>query len=164
SKVKDGKVEALYESSGPFKEGSVHRGRVIGYSTFDGMYLMTFEPTIIEQQFIRLEDSVSGKIAQLCLDSEKLGKVDKIATEATTVNTFQPGTVVDVLVTSTTGRGLLGKILGHLPVTADLIHSGAGPDAVDLDAKYKIGSRVKARVICTFPNAKNPKLGISLLP
>ncbi|CRK35725.1 hypothetical protein BN1708_001355, partial [Verticillium longisporum] len=111
-----------------------------------------------------LVKSVSGKIAQLCLDSEKLGKVDNIATEATTVNTFQPGTVVDVLVTSTTGRGLLGKILGHLPVTADLIHSGAGPDAVDLDAKYKIGSRVKARVICTFPNAKNPKLGISLLP
>ncbi|PNH39385.1 hypothetical protein VD0004_g7497 [Verticillium dahliae] len=111
-----------------------------------------------------LVKSVSGKIAQLCLDSEKMGKVDNMATEATTVNTFQPGTVVDVLVTSTTGRGLLGKILGHLPVTADLIHSGAGPDAVDLDAKYKIGSRVKARVICTFPNAKNPKLGISLLP
>lgn len=111
-----------------------------------------------------LVKSVSGKIAQLTLDAAKLSKIDAVPGEATTVNAFQPGTAADILVTSVTGRGLIGKLLGHLPVTADLVHSGAGPDGVHLETKYKVGSRVKARIICNFPSAKSPKLGISLLP
>ncbi|KAL2753269.1 hypothetical protein ACRALDRAFT_1083063 [Sodiomyces alcalophilus JCM 7366] len=114
--------------------------------------------------FLCLVKAVSGKVAQLTMDPAKLGNVESIANTANTVNSFQPGSAVDVLVTAVSGRGLSGKILGHLAVTADLIHSGAGPDGVDLESKYKVGSRVNARVICTFPAAKNPKLGISLLP
>ncbi|ROT38446.1 rRNA biogenesis protein RRP5 [Sodiomyces alkalinus F11] len=123
--------------------------------------IMNLQPGAV---FLCLVKTVSGKVAQLTMDPAKLGSVEAIANTATTVNSFQPGSAVDVLVTAVSGRGLSGKILGHLTVTADLVHSGAGPDGVDLEAKHRVGSRVNARVICTFPAARDPKLGISLLP
>ncbi|KAF4903433.1 rRNA biogenesis protein rrp5 [Colletotrichum fructicola] len=107
---------------------------------------------------------VTGIVVQLSADPQKLGNTSNVASNAPTINSFLPGTLADVLLTEVTKRGLQGKLLGHLPVTADLIHSGVGPDGVDLDAKYKVGGRVKARIICNFPAAKEPKLGISLLP
>ncbi|EXL72469.1 hypothetical protein FOPG_11951 [Fusarium oxysporum f. sp. conglutinans race 2 54008] len=106
----------------------------------------------------------NGKIAQLSLQQKKIGNPKSVPADATTINTFLPGTMADVLISNTDRRGLSGKIMGHLDVTADIIQSGAGPAGVSLDTAYKIGSRVKARVICNFPGAREPKLGISLLP
>ncbi|GKT46858.1 rRNA methyltransferase 1, mitochondrial [Colletotrichum spaethianum] len=108
--------------------------------------------------------SVTGIVVQLSTDPLKLGNTSLVASTAPTINSFLPGSLADVLLTEVTSRGLQGKLLGHLPVTADLIHSGVGPDGVDLEAKYTVGSRVKARIICNFPAAREPKLGISLLP
>ncbi|WYZ39924.1 hypothetical protein EsH8_IV_000265 [Colletotrichum jinshuiense] len=108
--------------------------------------------------------SVTGIIVQLSTDPLKLGNTSLVASTAPTINSFLPGSLADVLLTEVTKRGLQGKLLGHLPVTADLIHSGVGPDGVDLESKYKVGNRVKARIICNFPAAREPKLGISLLP
>ncbi|KND89002.1 rRNA biogenesis protein rrp5 [Tolypocladium ophioglossoides CBS 100239] len=106
----------------------------------------------------------SGKVAQLSLLQKRLGNIKSVPSEATTINTFLPGTAVDVLISNADRRGLAGKVMGHLDVTADLVHSGVGPNDTDLEATYKIGTKVKARVICNFPTAKDPKLGISLLP
>ncbi|TDZ32214.1 rRNA biogenesis protein rrp5 [Colletotrichum spinosum] len=108
--------------------------------------------------------SVTGIVVQLSTDPMKLGNTSLVATNAPTINSFLPGTLADILLTEVTRRGLQGKLLGHLPVTADLIHSGVGPDNVSLESKYKVGERVKARIICNFPAAKEPKLGMSLLP
>ena len=106
----------------------------------------------------------NGSVVQLSLQHKKLGSVKSVPSDASTINTFLPGTAVDVLITNTDRRGLTGKVIGHLDVTADLVHSGVGPDNTDLESSYKIGSKIKARVICNFPTAKEPKLGISLLP
>ncbi|KAL7945801.1 hypothetical protein V8C42DRAFT_321608 [Trichoderma barbatum] len=106
----------------------------------------------------------SSKIVQLSLKQDKLGSTKAFPADATTINTFLPGTLVSVLVSENEGRGLAGKIMGTVDATADLIHSGIGPNDTDLKAKYKIGSKIKARIICNFPTAKDPKLGISLLP
>ncbi|KAH6893483.1 hypothetical protein B0T10DRAFT_482377 [Thelonectria olida] len=111
-----------------------------------------------------ISKGANGKMAQLSLKHEKLGDPKAVPVDATTISTFLPGTIADVLVSNTDRRGLAGKVLGSLDVTADLIHSGAGPAGVSLESAYKIGSRVKARVICNFPAAREPKLGISLLP
>ncbi|KAG6003597.1 hypothetical protein E4U21_001885 [Claviceps maximensis] len=105
----------------------------------------------------------NGNVAQLSLLQKKLGNANNVPKDATTINTFLPGTTVSVIVTHTDRRGLAGKVLGHLDVTADLVHSGVGPDNIDLESTYKVGSRIKARVICNFPAAREPKLGISLL-
>lgn len=106
----------------------------------------------------------SGKVVQLSLLEKRLGNIKAVPSEATTVNAYMPGTTAEVLVTNIEGRGLVGKIMGHLDATADLIHSGVGPAGVSIDTAYKIGSKVKARVICTYPGAKEPKVGISMLP
>lgn len=106
----------------------------------------------------------SAKTVQLSLMQDKLGSTKAFPADATTINTFLPGTLVNILVSENEGRGLGGKIMGAVDATADLIHSGVGPNDTDLKAKYKVGSKVKARIICNFPTAKDPKLGISLLP
>lgn len=106
----------------------------------------------------------SAKTVQLSLMQDKLGSTKAFPADATTINTFLPGTLVNILVSENEGRGLGGKIMGAVDATADLIHSGVGPNDTDLKAKYKVGSKIKARIICNFPTAKEPKLGISLLP
>lgn len=107
--------------------------------------------------------STNRKVAQLSIKSEKLGNIKNFPAEATTINTFVPGTAVEVLLNEISEHGFIGKVLGDLDVTADLIHSGIGPHGTDLSAKHKVPSKVKARVICTFPEAKTPKLGVSIL-
>ncbi|KAL5627273.1 hypothetical protein BROUX41_003426 [Berkeleyomyces rouxiae] len=106
----------------------------------------------------------SGKVAQLTTQIAKISSIKNMPHEATTINTFIPGTVVDLLVGGITWGGLYGKILGSLDATADLIHSGVGPLSASLEDKYKIGSKVKARVICSFASATAQKVGVSLLP
>lgn len=105
-----------------------------------------------------------GKITQLSTLRSDIRSIKNDPSTATTINTFLPGTVADVLITEVSTRGIIGKVMGHLDVTADLVHSGAGPYGTDLEEKYKAGSRIKARIVCTFPAAKNPKLGVSVLP
>ncbi|KAI0480568.1 hypothetical protein GGR56DRAFT_664148 [Xylariaceae sp. FL0804] len=105
----------------------------------------------------------NGKILQLTTLPKKLGKVQNFASQATTINVFLPGCAVEFMVSEITNRGIAGKVMGSLDVTADLIHSGLGPKALDLESKYSVGKKVKARVICNFPAAKEPKIGISLL-
>lgn len=107
--------------------------------------------------------SANRKVVQLSTKREKLGNVKNVPAEAATINAFVPGTAVDVLVSEISDRGLIGKVMGDLDVTADHIHSGIGPNGTDLEAKYSVGSKIKARVICTFPEARKPKIGISLL-
>ncbi|KAK4252154.1 hypothetical protein C7999DRAFT_27398 [Corynascus novoguineensis] len=108
--------------------------------------------------------AAGGKVVQLSTLSDRLGNPKHNPAEATTIGSFLPGAAADVLVAEVSQHGVVGKVMGHLDVTADLVHSGAGPDGVAIVDQFKVGSRVKARIICTFPNAKLPKLGISLLP
>lgn len=107
--------------------------------------------------------STNRKVVQLSTQIEKMGSLKNFPSQATTINTYLPGTAVDVLVTELSARGIAGKVMGHLDVTADDMHSGVGPNGADLEEKYQVGSRLKARVICTFPDARKPKLGISVL-
>ncbi|KAH8599837.1 hypothetical protein B0O99DRAFT_611188 [Bisporella sp. PMI_857] len=109
--------------------------------------------------------SSNGKIVKLSANMEKIANPRKpnILTDAPTIEAFLPGTAVELLVAETTSRGVHGKVMGMLDVTADLIHSGTSATGKDLEKKYKVGSKVKGRIICTFPAAEPPKLGISLL-
>ncbi|KAK4190364.1 hypothetical protein QBC35DRAFT_79376 [Podospora australis] len=111
-----------------------------------------------------VSSKAKGKVVQLSTLVDRLGSIKNHPSEATTIDSYLPGTAADILVSEVNHHGIVGKLMGSLDVTADLVHSGAGPDGVDITEKYKIGSRLKARIICTFPIAKKPKLGISLLP
>lgn len=108
--------------------------------------------------------SPNKRVVQLTTLADKVGSLKAVPFDATTINTFLPGSVVEVLVSETTWGGVVGKALGHLDITADLMHSGAATESADLESAYKVGSKIKGRVICNFVTAKDPKLGISLLP
>lgn len=85
-------------------------------------------------------------------------------TDAPTVDAFQPGTAVDVLITESGPRGVVGKVMGMIDVSADAIHSGAFDDNVDISTKYKVGTKTKARLIWTLPKDDDSRwIGISLL-
>ena len=109
--------------------------------------------------------SSDGRIIKLSADLHKAGNLKKsnFLAEAPTIDLFLPGTAVDMLITDVSSSGVTGKIMGLLDVTADLIHSGAAESQKDISEKYKIGSKVKARIICTFPNVEPRRLGVSLL-
>ena len=109
--------------------------------------------------------SSNGNIVKLSADPRKIGDVRKgnFLADAPTVDSLLPGTAVEVLVSEVTKSGLAGKVMGVLDVTADLVHSGAAANSKTLDNRYTVGTKIKARVICTFPAADEKKLGISLL-
>lgn len=109
--------------------------------------------------------SSNGQIVKLSADTQKIGNLKKSGylTEAPTIDAFLPGTAVEMLVADVTPKGVVGKVMGMVDVTADVIHSGAAASNKDIEKKYKIGSKIKGRIICTFPNAEPQKLGISLL-
>ncbi|THY90587.1 nucleic acid-binding protein [Aureobasidium pullulans] len=105
-----------------------------------------------------------NKVIKLAPDFTKMGDINKhCLSDAPTIDAFLPGTAVEVLVTESSRGGIATKVMGMLDATADVIHSGAGARVDDVSKKYKIGSKVKARVICTFHSAENKKLGISFL-
>ncbi|KAG0648782.1 U3 small nucleolar RNA-associated rrp5 [Hyphodiscus hymeniophilus] len=108
--------------------------------------------------------SLNGKIIKLSADTDKIANFKKLnyLSVAPTVDAFLPGTAVEILVADVTPRGIMGKVMGMVDVTADLTHSGAG-SGKGLEQKYKIGSKIKGRIICNFPTADPPKLGFSLL-
>ncbi len=109
--------------------------------------------------------SSNGNIIKLSTDPQKAGNIKKghFLIDAPTVDSFLPGTAIEILVSEVTPSGIAGKAMGLLDVTADLIHSGAAASGKELAKKYTTGSKVKGRIICTFPTIEQKKLGISLL-
>lgn len=109
--------------------------------------------------------SSNGNIIKLSADSRKAGNINQghFLTDAPSVDSFLPGTAVEVLISEVTGSGIAGKVMGMLDVTADLIHSGAASSEKGFEKKYKLGSKITARIICTFPTADQKRLGVSML-
>ena len=109
--------------------------------------------------------SSNGRIIKLSADTQRIGNIKKSSflAAAPTVNSFLPGSAVELLVSVVSSTGITGKVMGLLDVTADLIHSGAIASGKELEKKYTVGTKVKGRVICTFPTAEEKKLGVSFL-
>lgn len=107
----------------------------------------------------------NSNIFNLCADHVVAGEVKKhnFLTDAPSVDSFFPGTAVEILVSEVTTSGIAGKVMGLLDVTADTIHCGAAAGGKELAHRYTTGSKVKGRVICTFPTSDTKKIGISLL-
>jgi len=108
--------------------------------------------------------SSNGAIIKLSVDPTKIGATKKgsYVTDAPTIDCFLPGTAVDVLISEVTPSGITGKVMGMLNVTADYIHSGAASSGKDLEKRFSTGTKVRGRIICTFPGAEEKKVGISL--
>ncbi|KAI8932023.1 hypothetical protein NX059_010917 [Plenodomus lindquistii] len=106
-----------------------------------------------------------GRIVKLSADHAKAGNLTKGNTliDAPTIDVFLPGTAVDVLIADSTSSTITGKIMGLIDCTADAYHSGATEKGADVSQKYKLGSKVKGRVLFTCPDSDPRKVGVSLL-
>ncbi|KAI9785381.1 MAG: rRNA biogenesis protein rrp5 [Geoglossum umbratile] len=107
--------------------------------------------------------SSNGNIVKLSADAQKAGNLKKsnLVVEAPTVDAFLPGTAVELLVSEVRHDGIVGKIMGMLDVTADLIHSGGATSGKDLDGMFRAGDKIKGRIIFTCPNSDPKKLAVS---
>ena len=111
-----------------------------------------------------LSRSSNGKTFKLSLDPQKISNVKDgaLVKDAPSVESFLPGTAIEILVSDVDTSGLRGKLMGLLDVTADTIHSGSAASDKELKKRYPVGSKARARVLCTFPTSESKKLGISL--
>ncbi|KPI39011.1 rRNA biogenesis protein rrp5 [Cyphellophora attinorum] len=73
--------------------------------------------------------------------------VQKAAKAPPTVDAFLPGTVAEILLTEVQASGLVGKVMGALTTTADILHSGAFKDKQSFAESYKVGAKVKGRLL-----------------
>ncbi|KAF3018633.1 rRNA bioproteinsis protein rrp5 [Penicillium rubens] len=106
----------------------------------------------------------SGNVIKLSSNFQTSASIKKsnYLSSAPTINTFLPGTAAEVLLTEVTSNGMIGKIMGMLDATVDLVQSSIN-GKVDLEKKYKIGAKIKGRIISTFPAAEPLKVGFSML-
>ncbi|KAL7272217.1 rRNA biogenesis protein rrp5 [Rhizina undulata] len=117
--------------------------------------------------------SSNGKIVKLSADLEqKPSKKGKLThgksawwlADAPTIDTFLPGTGVEFFVTEVgKSGGIVGQIMGMLHGVIDFFHA-VGWEEKELGEKIKVGSKIKARVISTFPQSDPKKVGLSILP
>lgn len=106
----------------------------------------------------------SGNVIKLSSNFQTSASIKKsnYLSSAPTINTFLPGTAAEILLTEVTPNGMIGKIMGMLDATVDLVQSSIN-GKVDLERKYKIGAKIKGRIISTFPAAEPFKVSFSLL-
>lgn len=52
---------STHATSGLWKVGSVHKGRVIGYSAFDGLLQVSLQSSVLERRFMKVQDLRVGE-------------------------------------------------------------------------------------------------------
>ena len=115
--------------------------------------------------FLCLITSTKGGVLKLSADLSRAGDIKKVFLSSTpSVNTLLPGNAVEILVTATSATDVTGKIMGIVDATADHIHSGNPTADGAMDERYKIGMKIKGRIIFTLPKGENQRVGLSLLP
>ncbi|KAL4923952.1 putative rRNA biogenesis protein RRP5 [Aspergillus undulatus] len=73
SRLADGQVETISSDHGPFKIGSTHEARIVGYSGLDNLYSLSFEKKVIDQPFLRLEDVTLGAVVKVTITKVIIG-------------------------------------------------------------------------------------------
>ncbi|KAF2859987.1 hypothetical protein K470DRAFT_217955 [Piedraia hortae CBS 480.64] len=114
----------------------------------------------------------NGKVVKLspnparfsALTTQKRGSAPVLG-EAPTVRAFLPGVAVQLLITESGPGGVAGKVMGMVDIIVDIMHTGIGASKdVNLSQKYKIGSKIDARITWSLPvDDDRRKIGASLL-
>ncbi|KAG5439396.1 hypothetical protein PCANB_001970 [Pneumocystis canis] len=70
SHLSDNKIESISPTTGHYKINSSHRAKVIGFSSIDGIYILSMQNSVYNQSHLRLEDFsiaelVSGTIEKI---------------------------------------------------------------------------------------------------
>ena len=131
SKISDGKVETLSESIGRYKVGSVHKARIIGYNSVDGLFIVSMEPKVIDQAFLRIEDVKVGQVVKSSVEKVMIG------------DNGVSGVIVKI------AEGITGLVPETHLADIHLQHP---------EKKFREGSIVTARVLSTDPQKRQIRL------
>lgn len=109
--------------------------------------------------------NASGNVIKLSskLQSSASIKHSHFLGAAPTINSYLPGVAAEILLTEVTPNGMAGKIMGMLDTVVDVVQSGADDGKLDLERKWKMGAKIKGRIVSTFPNSEPFKVGFSML-
>jgi rRNA biogenesis protein RRP5 len=109
--------------------------------------------------------NASGNVIKLSskLQSSASIKHSHFLSAAPTINSFLPGVAAEILLTEVAPNGMAGKIMGMLDTVVDVVQSGADDGKLDLERKWKMGAKVKGRIVSTFPSSEPFKIGFSML-
>lgn len=109
--------------------------------------------------------NASGNVIKLSskLQSSASIKNSHFLSAAPTISSFLPGVAAEILLTEVTPNGMAGKIMGMLDTVVDVVQSGADDGKLDLERKWKMGAKIKGRIVSTFPNSEPFKIGFSML-
>ncbi|KAI8369582.1 uncharacterized protein BYT42DRAFT_607950 [Radiomyces spectabilis] len=84
SRLADEQVPSISANNGPYKLGSTHRARVLGYNPVDAMFLLTIQPSVLAEKFLRIEDIEVGSVieatAQKLVDSGLIVNISRSMT------------------------------------------------------------------------------------
>ncbi|CAK9780409.1 hypothetical protein CC85DRAFT_256901 [Cutaneotrichosporon oleaginosum] len=104
--------------------------------------------------------TAGGRVLQLSIDQQTL--IHSCLTEVSNIGSLLPGTLVSALITAVVPSGLNVKLCGFYDGTIDLAHLGLGED--EIEARFKIGKKLKARVLYDFVAAGERRFALSVLP
>ncbi|OJJ37524.1 hypothetical protein ASPWEDRAFT_50685 [Aspergillus wentii DTO 134E9] len=109
--------------------------------------------------------NANGNVVKLSANLQSSGSIKKshYLSTAPTISSFLPGTAAEILLTDVSSSGMVGKIMGMLDATVDLVQSGGNTGKDDLTKKFQNGAKIKGRLVCTFPSSEPFKVGFSLL-
>ena len=68
SRISDDKIQSLFQSTGAYKIGSIHKARIIGYNSIDGLFIVSLEPKVINQRYLRFEDVKIGEVVDCSIE------------------------------------------------------------------------------------------------
>ncbi|KAI0830546.1 U3 snoRNP-associated protein Rrp5 [Trametes gibbosa] len=100
--------------------------------------------------------SGNGRTCNVSVDPQTLRSVS--LAEVNSVNSVLPGALVHSLVTAIQPDGLILQVLGFFEGTVDQFHLPPG----DPEDNYKIGQKVKARILYSVSPATPPRFALSL--
>ncbi|RMZ80241.1 hypothetical protein DV738_g2758, partial [Chaetothyriales sp. CBS 135597] len=101
-----------------------------------------------------------GQVVKLTADPAK----QRSLKSAPTIDSFLPGTVADVLISEVQDAGIVGKLIGWMDVSADIVHSGAYQEKESFQSKYPLGKKVRGRLLYKLPDEESLPIGFSVLP
>ncbi|KAL8805230.1 MAG: hypothetical protein Q9182_002105 [Xanthomendoza sp. 2 TL-2023] len=131
SRIADGKIETLSADTGPYKIGSVHKARIIGYNYMDGLFIVSLEPKVIAQPFLSIDDVQTGQIVR--------GTIEKLLIKESGVS----GLIINL------ADGITGLVPEVHFSDIHLHHP---------EKKFKEGAPITARILSTLPAERQLRL------
>lgn len=104
--------------------------------------------------------AAGGRVVHLSLNQQDIARSQ--ISEVSTVGSIVPGHSVNALITAVVPSGLNVKVAGFFDGTIDLAHLPLGEH--DIEDKYKIGKKIRARVIYDNLAANPHSFALSALP